>query len=111
MTERDQTTDRAGGVVDDVGGQRFVLVEDGVEAELTYRERDGRLVLVHTGVPDEIGGRGIAGRLVQAAVDRAARTGEVLVPRCPYARSWLARHPDEASAVTVEGAGDDGTAR
>src|SRR5690606_26751055 len=72
--------------VDDREGGRFVYVEDGVEAELLYRARDGRLILVHTEVPDQLGGRGIGGRLVRTAVERAARTGETTAPWCPYAR-------------------------
>lgn len=96
MTDTDQT------VVDDRDGGRFVYVEDGVEAELLYRARDGRLILVHTEVPDELGGRGIGGRLVRTAVERAARTGETIAPWCPYARRWLEKHPDETAGVTID---------
>jgi predicted GNAT family acetyltransferase len=81
---------------------RFVIVVDGTEAELVYRAPPGKLVLVHTGVPDEIGGRGIAGRLVRAALERAAAEDRVVVPWCPYARRWLREHPDEASAVQID---------
>ena len=90
------------GVVDVAEEHRFRYVEDGLEAELVYRARDGVLTLVHTGVPDALGGRGIGGRLVQAAMARARSRGEVVVPRCPYARSWLEKHPDEAAGVTID---------
>lgn len=53
-------------------------------------------------MPDELGGRGIAGELVQAAVDRAASEGLTLVPRCSYARTWLEEHPDEVGDVPVD---------
>lgn len=89
-------------IIDAADEQRFVHREDGHEAELTYRTSAGRLVLDHTGVPDAMGGRGVAGRLVQAAVDRAAESGEVVVPRCPYVQRWLERHPDEAARITVD---------
>jgi uncharacterized protein len=42
-------------------------------------------VLAHTEVPLQLEGRGIGGRLVTAAVDRAAREGPTLVPLCPFA--------------------------
>lgn len=99
MAQDEQTGD---GIVDDPSTSRFVHVEDGHEAELVYRAEEGRLVLVHTGVPDELGGRGLGGRLVRAAIARAARTGETVVPWCPFARRWLQDHPDEASAVTID---------
>ncbi|QGG93646.1 GNAT family N-acetyltransferase [Actinomarinicola tropica] len=89
-------------IIDDADEQRFVYREDGAEAELTYRAEGGRLVLDHTGVPDAMGGKGVAARLVQSAIDRAARSGETVVPRCPYVQRWLERHPDEAGRITID---------
>ncbi len=89
-------------VVDDRAHHRFVYPEGGVDAELVYRPDGDRLVLVHTEVPDAFRGRGIGGRLVRAAVGRAATTGETVVPSCPYARKWLQDHPEEAAAITVD---------
>lgn len=89
-------------VEDDAGHDRFLHVQDGLEAELRYRAGAGRLVLEHTEVPEALGGRGIGGRLVRAAAERAARTGEVLVPHCEYARSWLEKRPDVTSLVEVD---------
>ena len=65
---------------------RFELDADGHAAELVYRVVGDRLVLIHTEVPVALGGRGIGGRLVQAAVERAAADGLTIVPRCPFAR-------------------------
>ena len=94
--------DDPGMVADDAAHNRFLLCEDGVEAELVYRRNGRRLVLIHTGVPDEIGGRGIGGRLVRAAVERARAEGLTIVPVCPYATRWLESHPDEVGAVPVD---------
>ena len=95
-------TDSQPGVTDDVAGSRFLYVEDGVEAQLVYRAADQRLILVHTEVPEQLGGRGIGGRLVRAAVDRAARTGATVLPWCPYARRWLREHPDDAAPIAID---------
>jgi predicted GNAT family acetyltransferase len=81
---------------------RFVVEEGGYVGELVYEKHGSRLTLVHTGVPEEIGGRGVGGRLVRAALEWAESEGSVVVPVCPYARKWLRDHPDEASAVTVD---------
>src|SRR5579864_2808094 len=88
-------------VVDD-GVGRFTVRERGATAELVYLLEDGELVLVHTGVPDEIGGHGIGGALVRAAVRRARDEGLTIVPLCPYARRWLREHPDVAGTVPID---------
>jgi len=59
-------------------------------------------VLVHTEVPDELEGRGIGGVLVRTAIDLAVRENLVVVPRCPFARRWLRRHPEVAELVKIE---------
>jgi predicted GNAT family acetyltransferase len=89
-------------VVDDAAHHRFLFAEGGHEAHLIYETAPGRLTLVHTEVPDELGGRGLGGRLVRAAIERAARTGETVAPWCPYARKWLHDHADEAGRITID---------
>lgn len=88
-------------VVDDEAAARFTLTVDGHLAELVYRRVGDRLVLVHTGVPPELEGRGLGGRLVQAALARARRDGLAVVPQCPFARAWIERHPGAAEGLTV----------
>jgi predicted GNAT family acetyltransferase len=97
----EQVSDSAD-VIDNTDASRFELRADGWLAELVYRLRGDRLVLVHTEVPVQLEGRGIGGRLVTAAVDRAAREGLTLVPLCPFARDWLDRHPEAASKAVIE---------
>ncbi len=89
-------------IVHNEAARRFETTIDGHTAELTYRRRDDRLVLVHTEVPGELEGMGVGGALVTAAVDFAAEEGVTVVPRCPFARSWLERHPDVAKRVPIE---------
>ena len=55
----------------DPDARRLHTRVEGHEAELRYSLCDGRMVIDHTGVPDAIGGRGIAGILVKAALDLA----------------------------------------
>ena len=97
----EQVSDSAD-VIDNTDASRFELRADGWLAELVYRIRGDRLVLVHTEVPVELEGRGIGGRLVTAAVDRAAREGLTLVPLCPFARDWLERHLEAASKAVID---------
>jgi predicted GNAT family acetyltransferase len=89
-------------ITDDPAGSRFTACLDGNVAELVYRVNGRRLVLLHTEVPDAFRGHGMGGQLVRAAVERAARDHLTIVPRCPFARRWLAEHPDVASSVDVD---------
>jgi predicted GNAT family acetyltransferase len=62
-------------------------------AYLTYQRHDGTLDIEHTVVPADMGGQGVGGRLVQAAVDYARDNELELVVTCSFARSWLDKHP------------------
>lgn len=89
-------------VANDEAARRFVIVEGAMEAFLQYRTRADRLILVHTEVPPKLGGRGLAGELIRAAIDHAEAHGLTVVPLCPLARSWLMRHTDESRRVTID---------
>jgi predicted GNAT family acetyltransferase len=74
----------------------------GPEPLLRYRERDGRLFIVHTEVPQEMQHRGLAAVLVRAALAKARAERLTVVPWCPYARSWLLEHSSEAGDVNID---------
>ncbi len=78
---------------------RFETTVDGVLCVLEYRLHDGVMTITHTGVPEAVGGRGIAAALTQHAFDEARRQGWRVVPACAYSVAWLARHADYASLV------------
>jgi len=89
-------------VRDDVARKRFVVEQRDATAELAYDMEPGRLLLVHTEVPAALGGRGVGGRLVRAAVDRARDGRLTIVPWCPFARRWLREHPDALTDVSID---------
>lgn len=75
----------------DAANCRFATTVDGVNAHLDYEVEAGVLVITHTIVPPAIGGRGIAGKLVQAAFDHARSSGLKVRPECSYADVWARR--------------------
>ena len=79
--------------------QRFSTSLEGHEAELIYRLHDGRMVIEHTGVPEAIGGRGVAAHLVKAALDHARAAGWKVVPACSYSAVYVERHPEYADLL------------
>jgi predicted GNAT family acetyltransferase len=66
-----------------------------------YRRAGPTLILNHTEVIHEYEGRGIAGRLARFALDRARADGDRVLPRCPYMKAWIERHPDYADLVAT----------
>ena len=64
---------------------------------LTYQRRgDDVLVADHTLVPPEIGGRGVAAKLVAALIADARAEGNRIVPQCSYVEAAFRRHPEWA---------------
>lgn len=85
----------------DHSAHRFETRVDGALCSLDYTFDKGSLdkgvmTITHTGVPAEVGGRGIAAALVQAAMDEARAQGWKVVPACSYAAAWMQRHPEYA---------------
>lgn len=74
--------------------QRFETEVEGHLAYADYRLDDGVMVFTSTQVPEAVGGRGIAGRLVRTAMDYAREHGHSVEPACSYVSAWLERHPE-----------------
>lgn len=63
---------------------------------LTWVLRDGARVAEHTIVPPEIGGRGVAGKLVEALIADAREQGFRVKPVCSYVVAAFDKHPEWA---------------
>lgn len=63
---------------------------------LTWVERGGARVAEHTIVPPQIGGRGVAARLVDALVADAREHGFKVKPVCSYVVAAFDKHPEWA---------------
>ena len=83
-------------ITHDAGSRRFTTNVEGHEAHVEYADQDGTMAITHTIVPSAIGGRGIAGDLVKAALEHARAQGLKVAPHCSYAAAWMDRHPDYA---------------
>jgi predicted GNAT family acetyltransferase len=72
---------------------------EGEHCTLDY-ELDGNVMTItHVIVPEPVGNRGIAAALTEAAFAYAREHGLRVVPRCPYAAAWVARHRQWADLV------------
>lgn len=73
---------------------RFEALVDGHLSVADYEHRDGALVMTHTFVPPELRGRGVAEKLVRAALAHAGREGLRVVPACSYVEAFIRRNPE-----------------
>lgn len=64
-----------------------------------YGRVQSRLVALHTEVPPEFGGRGIASALVRRVLDDARAAGLTVSPRCPFFKTHFKRHPEDADLL------------
>jgi len=78
----------------DAAAGRFTTSLDDQQGYVDYEQAGDVMTITHTIVPPAIGGRGIAGALVQAALDHARSAGHTVVPSCSYADDWMRKHPE-----------------
>jgi uncharacterized protein len=79
---------------------RFVSDVYGGVAELAYLgPRMGAVTFVHTLVPQESRGAGVADALARAGLDWAQAGGYRVRPLCPFVAAYLRRHPEYAAVV------------
>lgn len=87
-------------VVDNPERSRFELTVDGsLVGQLDYVPRRDAVALTHTEVDRAFQGRGLAGRLVRAALDSARGHGLTVIPICTYVIDYIRRHPDDIGLV------------
>lgn len=90
-------------VVHNAAARRFEVALGDDIARADYRMVGDVMHLVHTEVPPQHEGRGLAGALVRAALDYARAAGVKVLPRCSYVHSYMQRHP-ETHDLLPEGA-------
>ena len=75
------------------------VADSSAVGRLTWVRRDRVLTTEHTLVAPEIGGRGIAGKLVEALIVDARAEGWKIVPECSYVAAAFKRHPEWADLL------------
>jgi predicted GNAT family acetyltransferase len=83
-------------VSENVERQRFELMVEGYIAFATYRREGTTIAILHTEVPKELGGRGIASKLVRGLLNIARAQGLRVNPLCPFVKTYIERHEEYA---------------
>jgi uncharacterized protein len=81
---------------------RFETTVGGKTAFLDYRLEHRTIVLLHTEVPEELGGHGLGAALADAAFEFARGEGLRVIPLCPYVREYVRRHPEYADIINAK---------
>lgn len=78
---------------------RFELEADGITVFMNYRLSGNVISLDHTETPVAARGRGLASQLTQGVLDEVRKRDLKIVPRCPFVRSYVDRHPQYADLL------------
>ena len=70
----------------------FEMTVEGQRAFIDYQLRDNKIFLVHTEVPKQLQGRGIAAAMVEKAFQYIEAQHLIMVPLCPYVVHYLEQH-------------------
>ncbi len=81
-------------VIHDKDNNRFVIYIDGAEAFVEYSLAENVIELYHTYTPPHLRGRGLAEKVVHAALEYAKENKLKVIPSCSYVAVFLQRHPE-----------------
>ena len=90
-------------VTDNPDKARFEIVADGELAGFVlYHLRGNEIAFTHTQTDDRFRGHGLGSRLVRESLDDARARHLVVVPYCPFVRSWITEHSEYADLVPAD---------
>lgn len=78
-------------------GQFFELILEGHRCVLDYTLHNKVMTVTHTGVPSELGGRGLAAEITKFALDHAQSHGWKVIAQCSYVAAYIKKHPEYAA--------------
>jgi len=79
----------------------FELHVEGHRAFIDYKQKDDKIYLIHTEVPVELEGKGVASAIVEKAFNYIEENNLKLVPLCVYVASYLKRHPEWSRILAI----------
>lgn len=73
---------------------RFICTDAGHECTVEYERKNNVMDIYRTFVHPDLRGRGIAEKLMIAAIDYAQKSNFSIFPSCSYAVTYFRRHPE-----------------
>lgn len=87
-------------VIHDKQNLSFVIKVDNLSSYVAYSLVEGVMELYTTYTPPQLRGRGLAERVVRAALEYAKENNLRVIPSCSYVRIFIERHPEYKSLTT-----------
>ena len=81
---------------------RFEIEIDDQKAFINYKKSGNKIYLIHTEVPPEIEGKGVASALVEKTLIYLQENNLQLVPMCSYVQRYLQKHPNWNTLLAAE---------
>jgi uncharacterized protein len=73
--------------------EQFEMAVDGHTAFIVYKEDHFIITLLHTEVPPELEGRGVATAIIEKTLNYIEKNHLRLIPLCPFIITYIKRHP------------------
>lgn len=78
---------------------RYELVTDGHVSFVEYMLPGRIMILSHTEVPKALEGKGVGSKIIKLVLEDAKKLGLKVIPLCPFAASYIKRHPEWNSVL------------
>jgi predicted GNAT family acetyltransferase len=88
-------------IVNNERQEQFQAAVAGEIAYMEYRLKDDMIVLMHTDVPEQLSGKGIATSLAAFAFRYAKENGLSVKVYCPFVLTYVKRHPELAGQLAT----------
>ena len=85
----------------DIASSRFEMDTGNATALIEYVRAGGRVTFIHTYVPPELRGHGLAEQMVRAALAWARQESLKVVPQCTYTARFIERHAEYADLLVT----------
>lgn len=79
---------------------RYEVKMDEHLAVLTYIKRGNHITFLHTGVPAELEGHGVANTLAHNALEDARAQHLTVTPMCPFVAAYIRHHQEYLSLLS-----------
>jgi len=88
-------------VTDNKEQSRYEIELPDNTAFISYHWRNDNRELMHTEVPQQYEGKGIASTLAKFVFEDARESGQKVVVYCPYLAAYLKKHPEYNDVVVA----------
>lgn len=88
-------------VVDNKIFSQYEMHVDGHLAKIEYSNKSGKIFLIHTEIPEELAGQGVASYLAKEVFKIIEKEGMTIVPMCNFIKTYIRKHPEYHNLVAT----------